>query len=227
MILDLHIHSKYSYDSTLDAKTILKTAKLRRLDGVAITDHDTIAGGLEAKKMNSDPNFSVIVGSEVSTDAGDLIGLFLTEEVKSHGMMEAIEEIRKQGGIAILPHPYRGHRILGDEVMKRVDLIEAYNSRSNAAENKKAAELAERFGKQTAAGSDAHFRQEIGLGKITIEDAPPGDLQTRLLHGKNTVGGLPSPTYLRYLSQTIKAAKEKKYAKVPYYLARSAYHYVR
>ena len=97
MIFDLHIHSKYSFDSISEPKKIIKVAKNMGLNGVAITDHNTTKGGLEAKKINRDHDFLVIVGSEISTEIGDITGLFLSEEIKSRNSMEVIEEIKKQG----------------------------------------------------------------------------------------------------------------------------------
>ena len=79
----------------MEPTTVLKMAKKKGLDGVAVTDHDTIRGGLEALKVNSDPNFAVIVGSEVeTTDKVDIIGLFLTREIQSRETNEVIEEIK-------------------------------------------------------------------------------------------------------------------------------------
>jgi len=73
MKLDLHIHSKYSKDSLLKPETILKVAKKRGLGGIAVTDHNTIKGGLFTQKINDDKNFVVIVGSDIKTEYGDII----------------------------------------------------------------------------------------------------------------------------------------------------------
>jgi len=86
--LDLHIHSKYSYDSLMDPKTILKVAKRVKLDAIAITDHNTIAGAVAARKICEKGSITV-VGSEISTDSGDVIGIFLNEEIKSRSIHEA------------------------------------------------------------------------------------------------------------------------------------------
>ncbi|MGZ4938023.1 MAG: PHP domain-containing protein, partial [Halobacteriota archaeon] len=130
MIVDLHIHSKYSGDSVIEPMTILKIAKKLRLNGIAVTDHLTIKGGIEARKLNTDPDFLVIVGSEIETDnREDIVGLFLTEDIMSRGAREVIEEIRAQGGIAFWAHPFRaGKNLLRADLIKRVDLIEGFNS---------------------------------------------------------------------------------------------------
>lgn len=212
MILDLHIHSKYSFDSIMDPKKIIKVAKKRGLNGVAITDHNTIKGGLEAKKINEDPDFLVIVGSEISTEAGDITGLFLKEEIRSRNSREVIEEIKKQGGIVVLPHPYRGHK-LNVELINKVDLIEGFNARSSKVENEKSGNLAEKYDKPAVAGSDAHFASEIGLGK-TIISSEEG-IKRDILNGRTKLEVSQSPAYLQSLSQTIKSIKMKEYRRVP------------
>ena len=144
MIADFHIHSKYSYDSILSPRTILKVAKKQGLNAIAITDHDTIKGGVETQKINTDKDFLVIVGSEVNTEIGDLIGLNLNEEIKSKNSIEVIEEIKAQGGYVILPHPYRGHK-LNEHIIENSDAIEVFNGRSTREQNMKALELAKKY----------------------------------------------------------------------------------
>ena len=93
MKLDLHIHSKYSSDGVLDPEKIVKIAAKRGLNGVAITDHNTIIGGLKAKNYETE-DFKVIVGSEISTERGEIIGLFLKEEIKPGNVQEvSIREV--------------------------------------------------------------------------------------------------------------------------------------
>lgn len=197
MKVDLHIHSKYSFDSILEPEKILKVAKKRGLDGIAITDHNTIKGGLEAKKINEDQNFFVIVGSEISTESGDIIGLFLNEEIKSRNSMEVIKEIKEQGGITVLPHPYKGHKNI-EEIAKHVDMIEAYNARTSTELNEKAYNLARRLGKPTLAGSDAHLYREIGLAATQKDN-----------HESEVLWCFKSNNYNIYLSQLIRSLKQK------------------
>ena len=97
MKYDLHIHSKYSSDGVLDPEKIVKIAIKRGLNGVAITDHNTIIGGLKAKNYETE-DFKVIVGSEISTERGEIIGLFLKEEIKPGNVQEVISEIKEQNG---------------------------------------------------------------------------------------------------------------------------------
>jgi len=173
MKLDLHIHSKYSSDGVLDPEKIVKIAAKRGLNGVAITDHNTITGGLKAKNYETE-DFKVIVGSEISTERGEIIGLFLKEEIKPGNVQEVISKIKEQNGIIIIPHPFDALRHSAfqptDEDAKFIDCIEGFNSRCVHQEyNKKAVEFAMRHHLATTAGSDAHFANEIGNAGIITE----------------------------------------------------------
>jgi predicted metal-dependent phosphoesterase TrpH len=173
MKYDLHIHSKYSSDGILALEKIITISIKRGLDGIAITDHNTIKGGLEAKKYETE-DFQVIVGSEISTERGEIIGLFLEEEVKSKDVQGVISEIKDQNGIIIIPHPFDElrhsafHPTVEDE--KFIDAIEGFNSRCVYQKyNKKAVEFASKHNLTIAAGSDAHFSNEIGNAGIITE----------------------------------------------------------
>jgi len=172
MKFDLHIHSKYSGDCRMDPADILKTAKKVGLDGVAITDHDTVRGGLEASRIDSD--VEVITGAEIRTDRGEVIGYFLNEEIKRKDFFEVTDAIRDQGGIVCIPHPFdifRIHRVKPtDEVLEVVDCIEVLNSRCIVgAQNEKARRLAEERGMGMTAGSDAHYVSEIGASGVIVD----------------------------------------------------------
>ena len=200
---DLHIHSKYSYDSVLEPKKILKIAKKRGLDGIAITDHNTIKGGLKVKHLNGDTYFHVIVGAEIKTEYGDIIGLFLNKEINSKNFIEVIEEIKSQGGLCVLPHPYRKLKI-AEKSIHLVDCVEVFNARSLCCENKKAFELAKKFNKPMTAGSDAHLFFEIGRG-ITLFK---GDIQKQFGQNKTHIYGKESNYLLVHgLSLTIEKIK--------------------
>ena len=191
MIVDLHIHSVYSPDSPVEPRTVLKIAKKKGLNGVAVTDHDTIRGGLEALKANTDPNFVVIVGSEVeTTDKGDIIGLFLTQEIQSREASEVIKEIKEQGGVAMWAHPYReGKNLLSSVVIKQIDVIEGLNAKTLESQNMLARALAERYRKPVAGVSDAHAAEEIGNAVTLIDGSSVGGIREALLKGKTQVIG--------------------------------------
>lgn len=161
LYFDCHIHSSYSHDSLMRPRRILKRAKNAGLTGVAITDHDTIRGSLEAMKLEKEVGMTVIPGVEILTDSGDIIGLLVNEEIRSRKWHEVIDEIRGQGGVSVLPHPYRSHlNVL--ELAKTVDLIEVWNARSTVEQNERALQLAGRLLKPGTYGSDAHTYAEIG-----------------------------------------------------------------
>jgi predicted metal-dependent phosphoesterase TrpH len=168
-VADFHIHSCYSHDSLMRPEMILATAKRKGLDVVAITDHDTILGGLEGRKYQEKYGVQVIVGSEVNSDAGDIIGLGIQEEIRSRAWKDVIDEIRDQGGVVVLPHPYRSHRSVQD-LAGAVDLVEVWNARSTPEQNTRALELASRLGKRGLMGSDAHLFREIGNVKTIYEN---------------------------------------------------------
>jgi len=158
---DLHVHSKYSKDSLLKPQEILKILKIKNINAVAITDHDTILGGLKAKSIKQDA-VMVIIGSEIKTDFGDLIGLFLNEEIKARTFLDVIDDIKEQGGIAVLPHPYRRKRFPTIEMVKNVNVIEGINGRTSDELNSKAQSLAKELNLPSVAGSDSHFSFELG-----------------------------------------------------------------
>ncbi len=203
MKYDLHVHTSYSIDGSLSPENVVRIAKARGLRGIAITDHNTIQGGVEAKKYETD-GFDVIVGCEVKTDRGDLIGLFLTDEVRSRDLRGASSEIRAQGGLVVIPHPFDRFRSSAmnptDEEASMADALEVFNSRCLLDRcNRKALKVARRVGIGITAGSDAHFEREIGTAGIIIES---GDIRTAIVWGQSEVFGRRSSliNYNRYLS---------------------------
>ena len=190
MRFDLHIHSKYSPDSFLQLEKIIKVAKKKGLNGVAVTDHNTIKGGLEALKINKDPNFQIIVGSEIKTEYGDVLGLFLNEEIKDHSFNNVIDEIRSQGGISILAHPYRQYHA-PEELINKFDLVEGFNARSKSFQNVKSLKLADTFSKPLTAGSDTHVYFEVGNGAVFVEE----DIEKALKKGNTKIEGNESNYY--------------------------------
>lgn len=173
MKYDMHIHSKYSSDGILDVKEIVKIAIKRGLNGIAVTDHNTIKGGLEAKKYEND-SLKVIIGSEIMTEKGEVIGLFLSEEIRPGIFQDVINDIRDQNGIIIIPHPFDEMRHSSfqpaEEDIKFIDCIEGFNSRCLFQKyNKNAREFAKKHNMVITAGSDAHFLNEIANAGIITE----------------------------------------------------------
>jgi hypothetical protein len=140
---------------------ILQLAKERGLDAIVINDHDTITGGLECEKINPYSDLKVIVGAEIKTNIGDVTGIFLKNEIISRNYLDVIAEIKAQGGISILNHPFVSHKL--DNVDFTVfDLIEGYNGRLSPEMNEKALVLAKQHSKPIISGSDSHTYSEIG-----------------------------------------------------------------
>jgi predicted metal-dependent phosphoesterase TrpH len=167
MRFDLHIHTCYSFDSSLSLETLAATVHRRGLDGIAILDHDEIEGAVRLREWAP---FPVIVGEEIGSQHGGIGALFLTERIPPHlSAEETIARIRMQGGLVFILHPLaRGtpgkiqtaklHEMIG-----QVDLIEGYNARTPLGEDdRRARELAAQHGIPVTAGSDAHFRCEVG-----------------------------------------------------------------
>jgi predicted metal-dependent phosphoesterase TrpH len=170
MKYDLHTHSKYSSDGILEVKRIVSIAKKRGLRGIAITDHNSIKGGLEAKKYET-KEFSVIVGSEIKTQRGEIIGLFLSDDIKSRSAESVMAEIKDQNGLITIPHPFDEMRKSAfhplKEDVKYIDAVEIFNSRCVYQKyNKSALDFATTQNLGMTAGSDGHFANEIGMGGI-------------------------------------------------------------
>lgn len=164
--VDLHNHTHYSPDSILTPKQFVREVRRRGLDVVAITDHNTIRGALEVREL---AEFPVIIGEEVRSKDGEILGLFLSEGVpKGLSARDTIARIGDQGGIVGVPHPFDSFRsALRKESMltyiDRIDFIEGLNARMVfAAHNEKARDFAAERGLPVSAGSDAHSPWEVG-----------------------------------------------------------------
>ena len=164
---DLHVHTHYSTDSGATTKSIVDRCLETGLNCIAITDHNTIQGALE---LQGTAPFMVIVGEEIKSSAGDIIGLFLKEEVPRRlTPLETVQAIKAQGALAMVPHPFDRVRpsALGwaafKEVTPYVDVIETFNARNLLSrDDNKAIEAAKKYGLLFAAVSDAHTAKELG-----------------------------------------------------------------
>jgi len=165
---DLHIHTEYSFDCTVSLEGIIDRCVKLGINCVAVADHGTIAGAVKMKEMAP---FKVIVAEEVLTPIGEIMGMFLTEEVPSKiSAEEAIERIKGQNGLICLPHPF--DRMRGIKQKRRsleslvpdIDIVEAFNARTLPLlfSDRKARRFAEKHGLLCSAGSDAHTLQEVG-----------------------------------------------------------------
>jgi predicted metal-dependent phosphoesterase TrpH len=204
----LHAHTWHSFDCLLPPVAYLAYARRARLDFVCITDHNTLAGSLELARHNRDPHLEVVIGAEYATDRGDLIGLFLREEVLSRDFDEAAAEIHAQGGLALLPHPYRG-RVTDAARYQAVDLIETFNARSSGVSNASAAADAERLAKPVSAGADIHTAWELVRDGTLLELGGEGALRERLLEAPRRLITRASHRNLRRYSQLVKRVRSR------------------
>lgn len=198
MRLDLHIHSKYSYDSFSDPLKIVKVAKRKGLDVISITDHNNM-DVYEDFPRGRGSGVAVIPGMEIKTDVGDVTGLFLDEEVRSRSFFDVVDEIRDQDGIVVLPHPFR-RKCDPNDLIGSVDLVEVINARSKNAENVDAWKLCERSGKRSITGSDAHAYFEIGRAVTEIDgySDDPDELKNILLTAERNCYGKETPFYISH-----------------------------
>ena len=193
MEYDLHVHTCHSRCSNLMPQTILKAAKKRGLDGIAITDHHEIEGAVKVRNLNKDRDFEVIVGEEVSTNYGDVLLYYLSKKINKTDFFEVVDEARKQGALVIIPHPFRvtlvndhKFRVPIDDVSGKIDAIETFNARMMFPWNNcKAAGIARRLEIAVTAGSDAHFAFEIGTGRTLFE----GSLKDAIRKKRTSVCG--------------------------------------
>lgn len=183
-LFDLHMHSRHSFDGVMAPAHIVRLGQRRGLAGIAVSDHGTIRGGLEARDANDDPNFLVIVGAEIATEVGDILGLFLTREIISRKSLDVVSEIHAQGGIAILPHPYAHHQNLTPRLLERLDGVEIYNGRDKQDYSAKTTvEFVQPYGLATVANSDAHLYWEIGRActEVTLDRLAADTLREAIL----------------------------------------------
>jgi predicted metal-dependent phosphoesterase TrpH len=200
---DLHVHSYYSKCSIIKPVDILKRAKEKGLNGIAITDHDTLKAYPILKKLNKDKDFEIIPGEEIHTNHGHLLGLYLTKEIVSRDLFEAIDEIHAQGGIVIVPHPFtvafHSFTYPLSKLKSKIDAVEAFNSRNFQHYNNIAKTEISRLGFSQVGSSDAHIPQDIGNGYTLFI----GDLRTALKNKKTQIGGTTKYAIVSNLSATL------------------------
>ncbi|HKH23551.1 MAG TPA: glycosyltransferase [Solirubrobacterales bacterium] len=176
---DLHMHTDHSPDCATPAELLLETAKARGLGAIAITDHNEISGALEAREIaDRIGGIKVIVAEEVKTaHQGEVIGLFLAERIeRGMSMSETIAEIRRQGGLVYVPHPFDRLHSVPDyehllEIVDEIDILEVFNPRvAFSAFNEEAVRFARKYSIVPGAGSDSHVAQGLGSVKIRLRD---------------------------------------------------------
>jgi hypothetical protein len=188
LTVEFHCHTRFSADSLTKPADLLARCRARGIDRVIITDHDTIAGALVAKKL--DPE-RVIVGEEIMTTGGELLAAFVLEEVPAYlPPLEAVRRLREQGAFISVSHPFdrfRGGAWRRDDLLQiaqNVDAIEVYNSRCTLPGfNQQAREFARTHRIAGTVGSDAHAAFEVGRAVLVVEDFSDADSLRRVLAG--------------------------------------------
>lgn len=201
---DLHSHTSYSRDGLTAPEEYIRRCIRNGVNCVAITDHNTIEGALVVQRLAP---FKVIVGEEINTSEGEIIGLFLRERIPRGLTPEAtIAAIRDQGGIVIVPHPFDRFRrsVIRRETLYRilplVDVIEGFNARNLLqSANFQAMRLARQEGKVMSCATDAHAPLEVARSYIEMPDfAGPSDFLAALAQGR--IVGRPASPFVHLLS---------------------------
>jgi len=170
-----HTHTNYSADGSMSPADIVKLAQINKIELLAITDHNEIRGAQEAQKIAP---FPVIVGEEIQTqEGGEIIGLFLNKLIpKNISVFSAIDEIKQQGGIVYLPHPFDKIRTkqFTIQVLKKiaplVDIVEVFNSRNiQESANIEALNFALKYDKIQCVGADAHLPVEMNSASVSLD----------------------------------------------------------
>jgi predicted metal-dependent phosphoesterase TrpH/glycosyltransferase involved in cell wall biosynthesis len=175
ILADLHMHTDHSHDCAVPVPELLDHAERIGLGAIAVTDHNVFSGAEEAVELARDRALTVIPGEEVKTDAGEVIGLFLSEGIpRGMSWADTIAAIREQGGVVYLPHPFdRLHTIPDAGTLHRhlgeIDVFEVYNARLLfEGFNDEALRFARKYNLTMGAGSDAHVLQGVGTGLVRM-----------------------------------------------------------
>ena len=176
IVADLHMHTTWSHDCSIEVDELLDHAEAEGLGAIAITDHNVFGGAQEAVARARGRDLIVIPGEEVKTDdQGEVIGLFLHEEIpRGMSFADTVAAIREQEGVVYLPHPFdRMHAIPFPATVHRhlheIDVLEVYNARLLfEGYNDEAARFARKYGLPAGAGSDAHVLPGVGTGALRM-----------------------------------------------------------
>ena len=191
---DLHSHTRWSHDCALSPRTVVESCLRRGVTCLAVTDHNEIDGAFAVAAIAP---FKVIIGEEIKTAEGEIIGLFLRERIPPRlSPEETIARIREQGGVVVVPHPFdrlRGSRLRAAALQRladQIDIIEVHNARIHlSADRVKAAAFARAHNLLVSAGSDAHTAREFGGAWVELPDfSGPAEflaaLRQATIHGR-------------------------------------------
>jgi predicted metal-dependent phosphoesterase TrpH len=216
ILADLHLHTSWSHDCSIEVDELLDHAEARGLGAIAVTDHNVFGGALEAVERARGRKLVVIPGEEVKTaDQGEVIGLFLREEIpRGMSFGDTVGAIRAQGGLVYLPHPFdRMHAIPPPATLHRhlaeIDVLEVYNARLLfEAYNEEAQRFARKYNLTPGAGSDAHVLAGVGTGAVRMRRFSGPEEFLVSLHSAEVLRRPKSLVYLQGL-KWVAQAKER------------------
>jgi hypothetical protein len=221
--VDLHMHTDHSGDCATPVEHLLATAREQGLGAIAVTDHNEVSGAYEAAEKAAEFGMKIIIGEEVkSATQGEVIGLFLQEKIpRGLTLEETVAEIKRQGGLVYVPHPFdRMHAVPDYEhllkILDDVDVIEVYNPRvAIGSFNEEAERFAAKYQIVRGAGSDSHVAAGLGSVRIRMHDFDgPEEFLESLRHAEITTksGTLLYVQALKFLETraTPKAARRAR-----------------
>jgi predicted metal-dependent phosphoesterase TrpH len=206
--IDLHVHTCYSHDSSITLKQVVAFAKKRGLDGIAITDHNTVKGALKLKTRD----IIVVPGIEVSTLNGHLLGLNVTTPIPAKlGIAETIHLIHEAGGIAVAPHPTTFYKSPPSRRVSFYDAVEVMNASSIpfSVFTYLSKRFADGLDLPQTGGSDSHYAPEIGAAYTVVEaDSYVDEIVCAIKKGATVPRGRGIPLRVR-LGRTALKLKRK------------------
>jgi predicted metal-dependent phosphoesterase TrpH len=229
MKFDLHIHSDKSYDCLSSISKIVAAAKNRGISGIAITDHGLVYDG-SVQELEELHGVWVIPGVEVYTEIGDIIGLYIAKQIVGNAADKVIDEIHHQGGLVILPHPYKRMKEYPINILQKIDAVEVINSRwvdlRDFSDIKKIQDILSIIPGRTA-GSDAHLVCEIGNAYMETHLLSSKDqLRDMILAGSGNLCYKQMTSWLDLASQGVKCLKKPsmmQFVRLCVYLSRQIF----
>jgi predicted metal-dependent phosphoesterase TrpH len=208
---DLHVHTEYSVDCNTPLEKIVSRCLKIGINCIAICDHGTAEGALRMREIAP---FTVIVAEEIMTPDGEIMGMFLEKTIPSGlPVKEVISQIRAQGGLVCIPHPFDILRFSAlrnkviDEIVNQIDIIEVFNSRTVFPQHSaKALAFAIKHGITKSAGSDAHTINEVGNAYVEMPEFNGKDDFLKALEKGKIIGHITNP-FIHFASAWTKLRK--------------------
>jgi len=217
--LDLHVHTKYSEDTINPPWLIMKMIRKRRLDGLAVADHNTARGWKPMQEAARKHGLQLILGEEIKTYLGgiyqgEVLGLFLNQEIGKGEPGEVIDQVREQDSIVIIAHPFdriKGFRGL-DSYTGKIDAIECFNARIFSRQtNERAYNFAQKWKLGMTGGSDAHMPLEVGLAWTEADCSDLEGFRKALKKRETRFSGRMDSPFAHFCGITVLSLKKAGY----------------